>query len=63
LSIIQNERGLTYCLAYATFPNRLFMRKDFDDLFVKICRMLQVVGREYFAKPDKRRMSEEGGRK
>ena len=36
-------------------------RKDFADLFGKICRMLQKIDQKHFAKPDKRRMSKEGG--
>ena len=37
------------------------IKKDFDDLFVKICMMLKIEDPKHYAKPDKRRMSKEGG--
>ncbi len=43
------------------FTNKQVIKKDFDDSFGKICIVLQMVDYEHFAKPDKRRMSEEGG--
>ena len=51
----------SYCSATVITTNKQLIKKDFVDSFGKICIMLKIADREHFAKPDKRRMSKEGG--
>ncbi|GEM_PF-5897879 len=54
---------IRYCLPNCcNFIVNSLVMKGFGDSFGKTCRMLGIADRKYFAKPDKRRMSKEGGR-